>query len=125
MLRRQELGLGRELVWGLVHKLELGLDLEQVAGLVHKQELGLDLELVQDLVHRPEPDLDLEREPALAHKQGLGLELLGLETKVQPSRVDSMLREQWFPQRSVPEPVDSAVPVGASRAVYLLLSHYN
>lgn len=118
--------MGREWVWGLVHRLELGLDLEQVVGLVHKQELGLDLELVQDLVHRPEPDIDLEREPALAHKQGLGWELLELETKVQPSRVDSMLREQWFPLRIVPEPVDSAVPVGARKGtVYLPLSRYS
>lgn len=62
-------------------------------GLVHKQELGLDLEPVQDPVRMPEPRLDLERVPALAHKQELGLESPGLETKVQQSKVDSMLRE--------------------------------
>lgn len=81
---------------------------------------------MQDLVHRPEPGLGLEREPALAHKQELGLELPGFETELQSSRVDSMLREQWFPLRIVPEPVDSAVPVGARRGtVYLILNRYN
>lgn len=125
-LRRQELGLEPKWVRVLVHRQELGLNLEQVGGLVHKQELGLDLELVQGLVHRPEPCLDLERVPALAHKQGLGLELLGLETKVQSSRFHSMLRKQWIPLRIVPESVDSAVPVEARKGtVYLLLNRYN
>lgn len=104
---------------------ELGLGLKWVRDLVHRQELGLDLVLVQDLVHRPEPDLGLEREQDLAHKQELGLELTGLETGVQPSMVDSMLRVQWFPLRIVPEPVDSALAVGERRGtVYLLLNRY-
>lgn len=126
MLRTQELGLGLKWVRVLVHRQGLGLGLEEVRGLLHRQELCLDLELVQDLVHRLEPGLGLEREPALAHKQELGLELPGVETDVQPSTVDSMLREQWFPLRIVPEPVDSALPVGARRGtVYLLLNRYN
>lgn len=126
MLRRQELGLGPKWVRVLLHRQELDLDLELVRGLVHKQELDLDLEQVQDRVRKPEPGLDLEQVPALAHKRELDLELAGLETKGQPSKVDSILTEQWPLRGIVPEPVDSDVPVEARRNIVCLLpNRYN
>ena len=122
MLRRQELDLGPK--W--VHRQELDLNLELVRGLVHKQELDLELEQVQELVRKPEPGLDLEQVPALAYKREPDLELAGIETKGQPSKVDSTLTEQWSLRWIVPEPVDSDVPVGARRnIVYLLPNRYN
>lgn len=64
--------------------------------------------------------------PTQAYKRGLGLESPGLETKVQPLKVDSMLTEQWSPRGIAPVPIDSAVPVGARRNnVYLLPNRYN
>ena len=83
-------------------------------------------ERVRVLVYEQELCLDLEQVPTQAYKRGLGLESPTLETKVQLLKFDSMLTEQWSPRGIAPEPVDSAVLVGAGRnTVYLLPNCYN